>query len=104
MYSNLGGLGPDYYNNASGVDVQTPPVIRFGGVGYTHKGDIIDVVVSNLTEYRPYITKWNKLDGQGFANINLDSNFDTSKGWNEVSLRYKRQKATPSTTIRPTTC
>ena len=62
------------------------------------------MVVSNLTEYRPYITKWNKLDGQGFANINLDSNFDTSKGWNEVSLRYKRQKATPSTTIRPTTC
>ena len=48
-----------------------------------------------MTEYRPYITKWNKLDGQGFANINVDSNFDTSKGWNEVSLRYKRQKATP---------
>ena len=60
VYNNLGGLGPE---------LADPPVIRLGGVG-TFAGNLIDLVVSNTTAYRPVRADYNGRTSY-FVSINL---------------------------------
>ena len=47
---------------------------------------MVDVVVSNESAYDPKTLAWNRLDGQGFANVNLRSKPYST--WNWVDLRF----------------
>ena len=49
--------------------------------------DIVDVIVTNQSYYRPKKTAANTMDGQGFANINLDG-AKGDEAWNSVLLRF----------------
>ena len=67
-WSNLGGMGPDYTVPGQG-DTLRPPTIRRSRVGRID-GKLIDLVVSNVTEYLPYTTQFNTVTQQ-YAGINL---------------------------------
>ena len=79
LYSNLGGMGPDTPDGAS-TGVQG---IRFVNVGTftlpSGAQQYFDLLVTNRSEYTPYDSSLNQLQGH-FAQINLACN-------NQVDLR-----------------
>lgn len=60
-YSNLGGLGPDY---------NSPKGLRFDNVAAIENDQMLDMIVSNLTEYEAANTTNNGLNGE-FAQVNI---------------------------------
>ena len=69
-WSNLGGLGGSADDSAGTVvQTDTPPTIRRSSVAVVD-GTIVDLVISNLTEYVPYLSVWNFVTN-GYGQINL---------------------------------
>ena len=76
MHSNLGGMGPDAANEASGD--ANPPTIRYANVGSYSLPDgevrYFDLVLSNRTGYTPYDASRNDIHAARFAQIDLACN------------------------------
>jgi hypothetical protein len=66
-YSNLGGLGPDF---------GSPKGLLFNNVAAVENDMMLDLKITNLSQYKPYNTSQNRLNGE-FAQLNIGGGTET---------------------------
>lgn len=50
----------------------------------------MDLVVTNLTQYSPVMSRWNGItDGQGFGSFEVDGKENRDESINEITLKFE---------------
>ena len=78
-------------NNLGGLDGRGAPYMYFHNIGHTHAGNVIDLEVSNLTEYVPATYANTKMGAGGFGQINLAGENNRQKKYDRyryVDIRF----------------